>query len=276
MAKTFISSNKIKVGMAAAVGTVLLGLGAGALAQTLKPDVRSLLTERLPKTKLTAVNCEKIAGLCEVQAGSNLFYTDRGGRYLIIGRVYDMETRQDLTAARLLEINPDILLGGAATAGAIASREEASAPAMGSPSVAPDQKLDLSRLSNKGAIRWGEGSRSVTVFSDFRCGYCRALHQSLKDMNISVIERPISILGTREISNAVLCASDRGKAVAAAYAGQPVTARSCDTSGLNENEAFARTNGITGTPVIVRGDGAVIQGYRPREFLEQWIKGGKS
>ena len=33
---------------------------------------------------------------------------------------------------------------------------------------------------------------TVTVFSDFRCGYCRALSGVLEGMNVRVIERPIS------------------------------------------------------------------------------------
>ena len=74
--------------------------------------VKAALSERLPKTEITAIDCEKIKGVCEVQARQNLFYIDHGARYLIIGRVYDMETKQDLTAARLLEMNPDMLVGG--------------------------------------------------------------------------------------------------------------------------------------------------------------------
>jgi thiol:disulfide interchange protein DsbC len=37
---------------------------------------------------------------------------------------------------------------------------------------------------------------------------------------------------------------------------------------------FARAHGFTGTPVLVREDGAVLLGFRPREFLESWLKGG--
>jgi hypothetical protein len=85
---------------------------AGQIASPSSLQVTNLLKTRLPKTQLSQVNCEKVHGLCEVTAGSNLFYVDAGARYLIIGRVYDMETRQDLTAARLLEINPDMLVGG--------------------------------------------------------------------------------------------------------------------------------------------------------------------
>src|SRR3546814_19791440 len=67
-----------------------------------------------------SVDCATIGGLCEVVAGDNLFYVDAGARYLVIGRVYDMETRQDITAARLLEMNPDMLVGAAARANRVA------------------------------------------------------------------------------------------------------------------------------------------------------------
>jgi thiol:disulfide interchange protein DsbC len=114
----------------------------------------------------------------------------------------------------------------------------------------------------------------VTVFSDFHCGYCRALHQTLKAMGVRVTERPISILGTRAISESVICAEDKVAAMERAYADQDVVKRACDTSGLDANEAFARAHGFTGTPVLVREDGAVLLGFRPREFLESWLKGG--
>ena len=41
-------------------------------------------------------------------------------------------------------------------------------------------------------------------------------------------------------------------------------------------EQIARENGIAGTPVIVRSDGAVIEGFRPKEFLITWLKGARS
>ena len=104
-----------------------MSLLLGATAATSPPDVIALLKTRLPKTEVTGVDCTRIAGLCEVTARENLFYVDASARYLIIGRVYDMETRQDLTAARLLELNPDMLVGGAAKANALANAGEGEA-----------------------------------------------------------------------------------------------------------------------------------------------------
>ena len=243
------------------------------------------LTQRLPRTAVTKVDCSHVPGICEVQAGTNLFYIDPSARYLIIGRIYDMETHQDLTAARLLAINPDILVGAAATAKAQEAEsaglapshpQSASGPAT-APASAPAQKVSLASLPANGAIEWGTSTPNaprVTVFSDFHCGYCRALHQTLKAMGVRVTERPISILGTRAISESVICAEDKAAAMERAYADQDVVKRACDTSGLDANEVFARAHGFTGTPVLIREDGAVLLGFRPREFLESWLKGG--
>lgn len=254
--------------------------------------MRVLLKDRLPKTLITAIDCGRIAGLCEVTAGANLFYVDRSARYLVIGRVYDMQTRQDITAARLLEINPDMLVGAAAKANAAgnagawdAGVEEGKELAAASPARAErvmrpvrPASLSLSELPKDGAIVWGNpAGQTVTVFTDFRCGYCRALTSVLKDMNVRVVERPISVLGSRDVADRVYCAKDRAAALHAAYAGDAIkNSGQCDTSGLDANEAFAHRHGLSGTPVIVRGDGAMLEGYRPRAFLEEWLKGGRS
>jgi thiol:disulfide interchange protein DsbC len=272
---------------ASAVAAAAMSLGLTASAPN--DAVMASLKQRLPKTQVSAVDCSKVDGLCEVTAGSNLFYVDKHGRYLVIGRVYDMETRQDLTAARLLEMNPDMLVGGAAKVNAAADAgagrgDDEAAFGSGSRRVAETDagqqtasRVDLSQLSSKGAIVWGRGATSVTVFSDFHCGYCRALSQTLRTMDVRVIEGPISVLGSRDIADRVLCSKNREAAVHHAYAQEPLDNEGkCDTSGLDENERFARAHGFTGTPVIVRSDGAVLEGYRPKEVLAAWLKGRRS
>lgn len=265
---------------------VAAAFGAKAAYAALRPadaSVTALLKARLPKTQVTKVDCNLVDGLCEVTAGNNLFYVDRSGRYLVIGRVYDMETRQDLTATRLLEINPDTLIGGAAKANNAAdSGEPPIAKAVGAgtqpTAQATPQRLSLDSLPKDGAIVWGNQSgKTVTVFSDFRCGYCRALSNTLRSMNVRIVERPISVLGSRDLANQVYCAKNRETALHQAYAAEPLrNAATCDTSGLDANERFARAHGLNGTPVLVRADGAMIEGYRPKEALASFIAGGRS
>src|SRR5204863_24737 len=118
---------------------------------------------------------------------------------------------------------------------------------------------------------------SITIFTDFRCGYCRALASVLRGMDVKAVERPISVLGSRDIADRVYCSKNQEQALHAAYAGEPFKApASCDTKGLDANERFAREHGLNATPIIVRGDGAVLEGYRPKEFLEAWLQGTRS
>ena len=117
MEKTKRLRDFIKHPLAALVLSVGIIAPAGYIAaQAIAPSdeaVAQALKTRLKNTKVDRVDCSKTNGLCEITAGSQIFYVDPSGRFLVIGRVYDMETRQDLTAARLLEVNPDMLLGAA-------------------------------------------------------------------------------------------------------------------------------------------------------------------
>jgi thiol:disulfide interchange protein DsbC len=254
------------VGLAAAA----VGVSVQTWATTPTQSVAQAIKARLPKTQITSVNCEGFGGLCEVVAGSSLFYTDREARFLIVGRLYNMETRQDVTATRLLSLNPDLLIGGAARAARQKESEDGET-----------QPAQLGRaqaaLPKEGAIVWGAASgQTVTVFSDFRCGYCRQLSSVLAELGVRVIERPISVLGTRLLSEQVYCAKNQQRALKAAYDGEALQSAKCDVLGLDANERFARANGFSGTPVIVRSDGAVIEGYRLKEVLAKWLAGGKS
>lgn len=241
--------------------------------------VLALLKAKLPKTQVSRVNCQIVGAVCEVTAGSQIFYIDHSARYLMLGRVFDLQTRQDLTAARLVDVNPDLLIGGAA--GGRRESEANNARRSGQSSAhgqAVPKTMSLAGLPAEGGIVWGNlAGRTVTVFSDFSCGYCKALSVALEQLDVRVVERPISILGSRAIANQVFCARDRRKALKAAYAGETILgSRECDTSPLDANERFARENGISGTPVLVRSDGAVIEGFRPKEYIANWLKGAKS
>src|SRR3546814_4205969 len=67
--------------VAAAAGLSLAGIALAADASSAEDRVRALLKTRLPKTSVTAIDCGKVGGLCEITAGENLFYVDSGARY---------------------------------------------------------------------------------------------------------------------------------------------------------------------------------------------------
>jgi thiol:disulfide interchange protein DsbC len=237
-------------------------------------DVAAALKLRLPKTPIDAINCDVLGPWCEVVSGDTLFYVDEAARYLFVGRLYDMEERRDVTAARLLELNPDLLAAGAAKAS-----ESAGTNMSNKPRQTVAERVDLATLPAEGAIHWGNpNSAKLIVFSDFHCGYCQRLAVELAKTGLHVEERPISIFGkeSRAIAKAVICAADPAKALHAAYAGQvPAATKPCKAAkALDANEAFARANGFAGTPVIVRAsDGAVLHGYRDAATLRRFAAG---
>lgn len=243
----------------------VVGVPASAASQS---DVVAALKLRLPKTPIDELTCGGTGPLCEVVSGDTLFYVDESARFLLVGRLYDMETRRDVTAARLLEINPDLIAAGGARAAGDANRAEKAdaAPA----------KVDLSSLPSEGAIHWGDPKAAkLVVFSDFQCSYCRRLVGELEKARVAVEERPISIFGaeSRALAEKVLCAPDPVQALHQAYAGgEPATRNHCAAKGLDANEAFARKHGFAGTPVLVRAsDGAVLHGYRDAATIRRFV-----
>lgn len=136
----------------------------------------------------------------------------------------------------------------------------------------PVERLSLAGLSLAGAVEWGPRDEpAVIIFTDYRCPYSRAMIYELSDLGMHVIEYPISVLGSRDLAGAVICAPDRAKAMLDAYGRVPLAAGTCDTAGLDENEAFAARHGIAEVPVLVRSDGAVLRGYRGEKALVAWL-----
>lgn len=257
------------VALSGATGWTAARLASQSAASADVAKVRAALKLRLPKTPIDGIECKGLGGLCEVASKTTLFYVDAAAKYLVIGRIYDMEARQDLTAARLLALNPDMLAAGAARRG---SGDGEAAP---QPRSAP-QKVSLAGLPANGAITWGpaNGPKAV-IFSDFHCGYCKQLSGVLRQIGARVEERPISIFGAeaRKDAERVLCSANPEASLHAAYSGLALAnPKPCDTRGLDANEAFAKRQGFNGTPVIVRpSDGAVIEGYRDAAALRAFL-----
>lgn len=263
------------IALSGATGWGAAHLAAKTIASPDLAKVKAALKLRLPKTPIDAINCEGLGGLCEVASKTTLFYTDAHAKYLVIGRVYDMEARQDLTAARLLALNPDLLAAGAARRGGDDS-EEAQPQTRSAP-----KQVSLAGLPANGAIIWGPANGpKATVFSDFHCGYCKRLSAELKAIGARVEERPISIFGAeaRKDAERVLCSTNQEASLHAAYSGIALAnPKPCDTRGLDANEAFAKAHGFNGTPVIVRpADGAVIEGYRDAAALRAFLTAAPS
>src|SRR5689334_15396736 len=55
--------------------------------------------------KIDSVKKTPYAGLYEIRVGNEIRYTDQTGSYLIVGHIFDLKTSEDLTQARIDDVN---------------------------------------------------------------------------------------------------------------------------------------------------------------------------
>jgi thiol:disulfide interchange protein DsbC len=202
---------------------------------TLEANIKKALEPRLGDgAKIESVKETPYAGLYEVRVGGDILYTDKKGEFLIIGHVYDAKTSQDLTRARIDDIN----------------------------------KIAFSDLPLDQAIKQvkGNGKRVIAVFADPNCGYCKRLEQTtLKTMdNVTVYTFLYNILSDDSFvkSKNIWCAPDKAKAWDDWMQNGKMAATAPAACATPNDKIFAlgRKLKIEGTPAIFFADGTRVPG----------------
>ncbi len=217
-----------------------LTLGFSATAQ--EAAIRKTLAERIPQMeKIDEVQPTAMSGLYEVRIGTDIFYTDAKGNYLIQGELIDTRARRNLTEDRINKLSA----------------------------------VDFAALPFKDAftIVRGDGKRKVAVFEDPNCGYCKRFErdmQNVDNVTVYLFLYPILSPDSAEKSRNIWCAKDRTTAWED-YMVRDKTpaAATCDTSALQRNLAFGKKYKITGTPTLIFADGSRVPGAIPARDVEK-------
>ena len=212
---------------AAALGLAL----STAWAQ--ESTIRKTLAERIPQLeKIDEVRTTPMPGLYEVRMGTDLFYTDAKGHFLIQGELIDTQARRNLTEDRINKLSA----------------------------------VSFSALPLKDAfvtVR-GNGKRKLAVFEDPNCGYCKRFERDLQGIdNVTVYTflYPILSPDSAEKSRNIWCAKDRTSVWHEWMVNDKMpAAASCDTAALQRNLAFGKKHKITGTPTLIFTDGTRVPG----------------
>lgn len=204
----------------------------GASAQ--EAAIRKNLGERITQLqKIDAVTESPMPGLFEIRVnGSEIYYTDAKGDFLIQGNLIDTKQRRNLTEERvdkLTAINFDTL-----------------------------------PVKDAFTIVRGNGKRKLAVFEDPNCGYCKKFERDLQkvdNVTIHMFLYPILSADSHEKSKNIWCAKDKTKAWQDWMVhDQTPKAASCDTTAIERNVELGRKYKITGTPTLIFADGSRIPG----------------
>lgn len=218
-------------------------------AESQEAALEKALRDMYPNTQFTGVHATTVGGLYEVVMGRNIGYTNSEGRYFIFGHIFDMKTQQDLTAQRLDELNV----------------------------------VNFAELPLADAIhaQRGDGNRTLAVFTDPDCPYCKKLEQELQKLdNVTIYTFlfPLEGLhpGALQKAKSIWCSADKESAWRnfMLHDQLPATEKNCDNP-VERNVLLGQKLNFNGTPTLVAADGRVMPGFAPIERIEQWLSNKK-
>ncbi len=203
------------------------------------------------KLTLDSINLTPISGLLEVISEANILYISSDGKYLVSGDLIDLsKDKEDWNLTDL-------------TARKIRAKLLAAFPAKDM-IIYPSSKKQIG---------------SVTVFTDFDCGYCRKMQDDIDEYSDAGIEIrymafPRSGPGSPSYEKAVTvwCAKDRETAFTLAMAGKELPKNNCKDNPVYKEFDLGRKLGVSGTPTMFLANGVKIPGYIKAHELVKIIK----
>jgi len=227
----------------------LFGLTAIA-ANADENAVKQAMAKSMPDVKIESIKPSEINGLYEVTVGGSIFYVSDNGKYLMQGRLIDIEARKDLAEEKL--------------------------------SGTRKQALENLGVDKMIVFKPKESNYKVTIFTDIDCGYCRKLHSEIdkymaEGITIQYVFFPRAGKGSDSYNKAVSvwCAEDRNAALTAAKKDQKVPAKTCDNP-VDEHMKLGAEFDVTGTPMIVTEKGTIYPGYLPAKQLAEALRSEKT
>jgi len=225
---------------ALSLGVLLLG----SVTQAEVPEEYAFVEDVLPGVEISAVRQSPMKGVLEVVVGSELYYISEDGAHILIGDLFETETKTNLTEAAKIEA----------------------------------RMAFVNRFGDDTSIVFAaeDPIATVTVFTDIDCGYCRKLHREIADYNdlgisIRYLFFPRSGPGTESWLKAeeVWCADSQQDAMTKAKNSENFTSNKCDASVVAEHYELVEALGLRGTPALLMDNGQLLIGYRsPDELLQ--------
>lgn len=204
--------------------------------------LKEKIQTHFPGEEIQSLRKTPYMGLYEITVGDQLLYTDEKVEYFFVGHMIDAKTRVSMTDMRLQEIKDA-------------------------------RRIAIDSLPLEHAIKTsrGNGKRSMAVFTDPHCPYCKQLEKQLVDVtDITIYTFLYPVLnGSVQRATAIWCSDDKLKAWDD-YMLRDIepTGKDCETP-LSTLVQIGREHKITGTPTLIFADGSIVGGLIPTEQIEE-------
>src|SRR5450830_901362 len=234
--------------MKTALIAATLAVTFGVAAQ--EATIRKNLGERIPQlAKIDEVSKSPMTGLYEIRVnGTEIFYTDAEGNFLVQGSLIDTKQRRNLTGEPVDKLT------------AIS--------------------FDALPFKDAFTIVRGNGKRKMAVFEDPNCGYCKRFERDLQgvdNVTIHMFLYPILSADSAEKSKHIWCAKDKGKAWQDwMIRDQLPKVASCDSAAVARNVEVGRKYKITGTPTLIFANGTRVPGAVGAADVEKYLTTAKN
>jgi len=143
--------------------------------------------------------------------------------------------------------------------------------------IAERRKFILNKIPSDELISFKSDNEqfSLIVFTDVDCGYCRKLHNQIKEYNelgisIHYAAFPRSGMGTSAFSKMVgaWCSNNPKDSITKLKNNKNLDLSFCDTQPVSKQYIIGKKLGVNVTPAIFSMDGVMFSGYvEPKELL---------
>jgi thiol:disulfide interchange protein DsbC len=214
-------------------------------------DITKNITGKMKmlKMKVFSINKSVVKGLYQVQTNDGIYYVSADGRYLINGRVYDLNNDMENVTEKALR-------------------------------VWRLKKIEAFK-SDMIIYKAKKQKHVITVFTDTSCAYCKKLHLEIPDYNrlgitVRYLAFPRNGINSETYGNmvSIWCAKNRKLAMNNSKNGKGVKDKTCKNT-VKEQYELGVAMGIRGTPAIILEDGSLKPGYLPPQNLLMVIESEK-
>jgi len=206
-------------------------------------EIKIALAELIgPRAAASEVIPSPMEGVYQVDLGDRIVFVSKVGNHLLLGDVFD--------TTRRISLSEEIKQEKALTI------------------VGEMQESEMIVFAPE------ETKRTITVYTDVDCPYCRKLHEEVPTLvengvKVRYLWFPRSGVGTPSYDKAVSiwCAEDQTLAMDDAKLNNKIVDASCDPNPVASQYQSGQHIGVRGTPTIVVDDGTIIGGYLPAKNL---------